>query len=258
MKSKPDNMKILRRMNYLSDQKGIMNRYLDEWDHWEEHLENTREFIIHCLLEGRPETVAVLGSGWLLDLPVEDLVKRCKLIYLVDVYHPPQVLHRTGKMENVRAITADITGGGIQGVYDFIRSYDGSRPGSILDIPFQAALPGIRADYVISLNILNQLDILLIDYMKKHIEIPGDDEMAFRERIQSQHLSLLPPKKSCLVTDAEERLLKSKDTLISTRGLIHCTLPRGRLNQEWIWEFDTRGEYNPGFLTEMLVRAIQI
>ncbi len=56
-------------MKYISDQKGILNRYLAEGNNWEAHLEKTRGFITGCLEKNKPETVAVLGSGWLLDIP---------------------------------------------------------------------------------------------------------------------------------------------------------------------------------------------
>jgi hypothetical protein len=248
---------ILRQMKYLSDQRGIMNRYLAEGDNWEPHLENTRNFIIRCLQEDRPETVAVLGSGWLIDLPVDDLIRSCRTVFLVDVFHPPQVLHKIQKIKNFRAIKADVTGGAILGVYHFVRDHRRSQAGGVLDIPFQASLPGIRPDYIISLNILNQLDILLLDYLKKHLKIPQSEELEFRRRIQSQHVSLLIPGRSCLVADTEERVISRKKGLISSKNLIHCELPGGRMNEEWIWKFDSRGEYNPGNQTEMVVKAIQ-
>ena len=197
------NRKTLRRMKYLSDQKGIMNRYLAEGENWEPHLKKTKDFILKCLQENKYDSVAVIGSGWLLDIPMDFLAENYKSVYLLDAYHPPQILQKIRKLENVRAIVADVTGGAILGAYQFARAHRKSGRGSILDIPVNAAVPGMKTDYMISLNILNQLDILLIDYLKKHVEIPPEEEIEFRKRIQSQHLSLLKPGKSCLVTDAE-------------------------------------------------------
>jgi hypothetical protein len=87
MKDRP---KILRRMGYLRDQEGIMNRYLAESEQWQYHLEKTRNFIAGSFNGSQAESVAVLGSGWLLDVPLEKLRRRFRKIYLVDIHHPPR------------------------------------------------------------------------------------------------------------------------------------------------------------------------
>ncbi|MFC2113546.1 hypothetical protein ACFLTA_09790, partial [Bacteroidota bacterium] len=119
-------------------------------------------------------------------------------------------------------------------------------------------LSGLSADFIISLNILNQLDILLIDYLDRFIKIPEDDKKKFRARIQKQHIDLLPAGGSCLISDVEERVLNRDNSLVSKKKLSYTKLPQGNRQDEWTWTFDTRGEYNKGYLTEMLVRAIQL
>jgi len=64
----------IRRMGFIKDQEGIMNRYLRESSQWKEHLEHTRKFIRESFAQTEAETVAVLGSGWLLDVPLDHLV----------------------------------------------------------------------------------------------------------------------------------------------------------------------------------------
>jgi hypothetical protein len=258
MDPSPVNRKILRRMDYLSDQKGILNRYLAEGDNWEPHLKHTRDFIVQCLGEKHYGTMVVLGSGWLLDLPLDIIASRTREVYLLDIVHPPQILKRIDKYKNVKAINTDITGGGINGTFRFASTHRKPGKESILEIAFRASLNAFRPDYVISLNILNQLDILLIDYLKKNIEIPPQEELEFRKRIQSQHLSLLKPGKSCLITDSLERVINKKGRQVSEKNLIHCELPDGQRKEEWIWNFDSRGEYIPRHLTEMYVSAIQL
>jgi hypothetical protein len=249
--------KILRRMKFSSDQQGILNRYLGEGDNWESHLDKTRAFIVECLEQSGAETVALLGSGWLLDVPLDYLARRFRKIWLVDIVHPRQIVQKVSKMEHAELVEADLTGGAVRGVYDYAQQYRKGAGGSILDIPFQSALPGIRPDYVVSLNILNQLDMLLIDYLSRFMDIPGDEKRLFRRRIQEQHLKLLEPGRSCLISDTEERVLDRKGTLVSSRPLVFATLPEGRENREWTWTFDTRGAYNRGMQTGFLVRALR-
>jgi len=43
------NVKILRQMNYFSDQKGIIRRYINEEGAWDNHFTNTKKYITDCL-----------------------------------------------------------------------------------------------------------------------------------------------------------------------------------------------------------------
>ena len=43
------NVKILRQMNYFSDQKGSIRRYINEEGAWDNHLTNTKKYITDCL-----------------------------------------------------------------------------------------------------------------------------------------------------------------------------------------------------------------
>jgi len=112
----------IRRMGFLRDQEGIMNRYLREKGNWDPHLNHSKEFILRCFRDDRIQTVAVLGSGWLLDVPLDEMAKRFSTIYLVDIRHPPQIRKKVEPMSRVRLIEADLTGGadaaaGIRGAH---------------------------------------------------------------------------------------------------------------------------------------------
>ncbi len=58
-------------------------------------------------------------------------------------------------------------------------------------IACQATTAGIRPDFIVSINILNQLDILLVDYVSRFMKISEEDKAVFRKRIQQQHIELL-------------------------------------------------------------------
>ncbi len=181
------------------------------------------------------------------------------------ILHPPQIVNKVKKLDDVHMVAADITGGAIEGAYRMVKEYRKTGRGSILDITCQATLAGAPAEYLVSLNILNQLDILLVDYVSRFMEIPETEKETFRARIQKQHLELLKPDCACLVSDIRERVLNREGEVISTKQLIWAELPPTRRypsagpdRQEWTWTFDTRGEYNRGNITEMQVAAIQI
>ncbi len=250
--------KILRKMKYTSDQQDIMNRYLSEGNNWEDHLYRTRTFIQKCLEGSDAESVAVLGSGWLLDLPLEFLRDNFKTLYLVDIVHPPQIINKIVGMENIKLHPADITGGAVKGAYNLVKEYRKTGDGSIRNIECKATLAGVKADYYISLNILNQLDILIVNYISRFMEITEDDSKVFRKRIQDQHIALLPPGRSCLITNFQEQTIRRDGQPVSLKPLIYAELPEGSYREEWTWNFDTRGAYTQGKNTSMMVQAIKI
>ena len=45
----------------------------------------------------KPLNVTVLGSGWLLDLPLAEMLEKTEMIYLVDIVHPPEVVMQAGR-----------------------------------------------------------------------------------------------------------------------------------------------------------------
>ena len=79
-------------MSFTGDQNGIIDRYFKEKEGWRSHLEKSKQYIIN-FIEDKSGTLAVFGSGWLLDLPIEELSRKFNTIYLVDIIQPPQIKH---------------------------------------------------------------------------------------------------------------------------------------------------------------------
>ena len=42
-----------------------------------------------------------LGSGWLLDFPLAEMIERTEKICLIDIVHPPEVISQTGKLDRM-------------------------------------------------------------------------------------------------------------------------------------------------------------
>jgi hypothetical protein len=118
-------------------------------------------------------------------------------------------------------------------------------------------LEHLPVDAFISVNLLNQLDILLVDYLRKkrlHRSFPSE---FFREKIQSFHLKWVTARRGCLVTDARECTMNQRTGSWKVRSLLHASLPQGFRHDQWDWDFDTRGFYRPGELTRMEVEAVE-
>lgn len=250
---------LLKKMGYKSDQKGIMKRYLTEHSGWEKHLSMARKFIIDALsYRLANQTVAVLGSGWLLDVPVEFLSQTFRHVIMVDVIHPPQIRHTLSRFENVKLIEQDISGY-LLPVWEYVqqnkkKKYP-ARPDSILPGIYT---PEIPADIYISLNIMNQLDILLVDYIKKHLRVDEAELIDLRQNIQQTHLNFLVQHDSILITDYEELIISKENQAKEIKPLIYCKLPSCSKNEKWRWHFDESGSYHKNSKTHFKVIALDL
>jgi hypothetical protein len=246
--------KILRRMDYISDQKGILRRYLREIEGWNEHIRKSGNFITEVLQSNEINNVIVLGSGWLLDLPIENILNLVPEITLVDVHFPPQILRKVKNLKGVVCIEADITGGYIESVYEQLK-----KSPKEFSIPENINLLHIvpeKGKLVLSLNILNQLDILLVDYIYQKTR-PGQEWInLFRKTLQQAHIRMLKEHPFILITDYREILINKKGEVIEEKELIFTEFPTGGLEQEWEWQFDTHQLYNENADTRMKVKAM--
>jgi hypothetical protein len=250
--------KMVRKMRFISDQEGIMNRYLREQEHWDAHLNNTKKFILGCFHDQEIKNLAVLGSGWLLDLPLKELSKKYKKIVLVDVFHPPQIVKKAGKYPNVTLHETDLSGGGIQFCWDLRKTKEEHLERYVLD-EFSPTIPDLpfKPDAFISLNLLSQLDSLLVEFLaRKKVRVTDTEVSRFRATIQQFHLDWITRKPGCLVTDAVE-LTSSPDNILEERSLIQVDFPESRRTEEWTWDFDLDGTYHQDRETRMKVRAME-
>ncbi len=251
--------RILRRMDYISDQAGIFSRYTCEMENWNPHLEKTRQYICNYVSKNSFSTMSILGSGWLLDLPVDFLSHNLKKIILYDVFHPPQIMHKLKQYDHFELVTADITGGLIVNAYKAVSLFKKSkRKTKIADLKFTGFKPKIETDCYVSLNILNQLDILIIDYLRKTRMYNEKELKRLRTGIQQSHMLTLPKDKSCLISDIEELRYMKNDVPETSKNLLFTQLPEGKNIQEWEWLFDTTGSYNKGCKTVFKVIALEI
>jgi hypothetical protein len=246
-------------MNYFSDQKGIIKRYINEEGAWDNHLSNTKDYIINFLSSRSHESVAIMGSGWLLDVPVTYLEENVKRVMLLDINHPPQIRHKIRRFTNMELVVADISGGGISEVFNLVKEH--KKTGMKRD-PAKIELHGLelmqKADCIISLNILNQLDMLLADYLKK-FRIYDDGELNYlRKKIQKLHIDSLVPDRSCLITDYEEEIYDPDGTLSSSKDLILAELPPAKNEKRWKWHFDSSGSYYTGKRVVFNVVALEL
>src|SRR5512138_668826 len=109
--------RILYRLGYYDYQHGLIVRHLNQDEGWNSHLEKCRKFILRAIELNKPERVTVLGSGWLLELPLTEMLEKVSEVCLIDIIHPPEVIRQVRGMKNVELVTEDISGGLIEEVW---------------------------------------------------------------------------------------------------------------------------------------------
>ncbi len=240
---------IVKKMGFKIDQNGIINRYIREKDNWDEHLNKTKKFLLDSAENKSKEHAIILGSGWLLDVPLIELSKIFQKLTLVDIVHPPQIVNKVNKLKNVEIVSTDISNIAYE-VYDFVKEIKSKKSKKKLDdILFNNNKFGLKdisnASFIVSLNILNQLDILICDYISKLNMFSNTEILNFKKTIQQKHVNDLPVGKSCLITDYEELLIDDSKKIIEKKNLVFIKLPRKVIKeQKWRWDFDFSKIYN--------------
>jgi hypothetical protein len=243
-------------MGYYSYQNGLIYRHLNQDGGWDGHLQKCRSYILEAVEKLHPGKVTVLGSGWLLDLPLAEMSERTGRVILADIIHPPEVAKQIKDLKNVELAEVDVTGGLIETVWNKVneRSFF-NRLRSVKEIPVPLYRPADDPGLVISLNILTQLETLVSDLLVKKARIEEEELTAFRSEIQKKHISFLSEHQSVLITDVEEVFFSSSGETEIVKTL-KTGIPEGTDLREWTWGFDLKGSDYNNLKSRMKVIAV--
>jgi hypothetical protein len=118
----------------LAEQAAIRQRHARHAPLWGTHLAVCRDIVRDAALAAKEKRLAVvLGSGLLLDVPVDELCAAFDRVILVDLHHPSPARRAKRRHANLELMSADVTSDG-----------------------FWESLPS-RADFLVSLNLAAQL-----------------------------------------------------------------------------------------------------
>lgn len=229
----------LKAMGVLYDLVALESRYRRCRAAWEPHLGQARQGMLDLL---GPQTgrgsVAVLGSGLLLDIPLDELCRRFDRVILVDLFHMPSVRRRCARLPGVELVDTDITG--------VLVDWSAVQSGQVLPVPVPV-FP--QADAVISANILSQLSFRLSGRaFATGLWIP--DALARWEcALKQAHVDALSRHKggpAVLLTDHTRILCSSGSREEQTRSplLSGVTLPESMNHRTWLWDIAPSPEEN--------------
>lgn len=257
MKFQHSNKKIYQKLGYSIDQEGILTRFLREGNAWKSHLEHTKQWIRDAYAHKEYSSIAIFGSGWLLDVPIDDIIRDFKEVYLFDIIHPLQITHKYKKYPHVHFIEADVTGGVAKKIYERITAKSHVRKHPLPQLTQTQFSYHVPFDLVVSVNIVNQLDILLLEALEKHESVSEEEKQDFRYCIQKKHMHLLEQYNYCLISDWEKIVTHTKTGNTYTEPLVFVEPPAHKHQSEWLWNFDSHGLYEDNCRIEFRVRAFK-
>jgi hypothetical protein len=236
----PEYRRVLHKIGYYSYQNGLIFRHLNQDGGWDEHNLKCRSYIMNALDHFRPEKVTILGSGWLLDIPLAEIAERTASVTLVDIVHPPEVREQVSVYGNVHIKEADVTGGLITEVWAKTHKSIFNRLKNISEIDIPDYIPEEDPGLVISLNILTQLENLPMEYLRKKTSLRPDELLSLCSNIQKKHVEFLQRNNSVLISDVEEIITENSGN-VRTVPTLRVDITGGGMKDEWIWDFDLKG-----------------
>jgi hypothetical protein len=243
----------VRRMGYLYELLGIRGRYGRCRAAWEPHLERTRSIIGRAAARCPEKRKAVvLGSGMLLDVPLDDLARDFREVVLVDLIHPLRARWRGRRLGNVRLVGADISGVAEQ-VYRVARDRSANLPRAEPSL----LLDDAQVDLVASVNLLSQLPYLPAEYLlKAGVHAPAVIE-EFARGVVEAHLAYLRKFAGvvALVGDIERLTYDRNGGLIERLSALRGAAFPGP-HEEWEWHLAPRPEAHRDYSYHRRVGAV--
>ncbi len=212
---------------------------------WASHQRASRNLIVKAAdLCERQNLAVVIGSGLLLEVPLKALAGKFEKVYLIDIFHMPQVRAEAKKHFNVKLLTGDVTG-----VFQAIK--DNRPPGGHTPAP-PPRIPNLKeADLIVSSNCLTQMAGPFNEYFEKTRGFSDLDADKLAYQIMEQHCKAIATEATgigVIITDTE-RFVMQDDKIVSRTDLLKAyRLPPTATvvhNEEWDWSFAPHPEEHP-------------
>ncbi len=196
---------------------------------WADHLDNCKRAVLDAIAAcGARRRAVVLGSGLLLDTPLEALADGFDEVVLVDLVHPWPSRLKARRRGNVRLETRDLTG-----ALAIVRTGE---------IPARPKPDFHDGDLVVSANVLSQLPLYLRERLE-HEGRYGDEELdAFDRAVVQGHLDALAAcsGRALLIADSVREIHDRGAPIEATDILFGVELPPWE--REWAWDIAPRPE----------------
>lgn len=214
---------------------------------WRGHNESSRQFVRDHLFRLQPPSVMVIGSGLLLEVPIQDLLQMAQKIYLVDLVHAPEIRKLAAQNPKIELIEKDISC-----LLGFLQK--GTGPFQIKNIPWKQLPPWDLppVDLVISANLLSQIPLMISEVLP----MTAETYARFARAVRDQHIERLLQQapKVLLFADFETHYLDRQGQTLKVESY-DVDLKGLKLDREWEWDISPFGETSKDYRIEMRVRA---
>lgn len=237
----------LKRLGVLHDLIALDQRAKRQAAAWAPHRQACQDAIIAMAHQASPSGQAkravIIGSGLLLEIPLDTLAARFAEVILVDLYHLPKVARQARRHPNVTLLAHDITG--------LLDRLSPALAQGALPLPDVTLAAADSAELIISANCLSQLSGTPLAIANAHGGFSPDHCMAWERQILSSHLDALTTWASQgrtvgLLCDQERQwTAPHDDTPLETAPLLaNVPLPPRQNLREWWWSLAPAPEEN--------------
>lgn len=215
---------------------------------WATHRTSCKNFIENQLKNARHyDSILILGSGPLHEIPIEHLSKTFKRVVLVDIVHLKSTKKSIAHLSNIIFIEHDITE-----IEESLRVHKKL----IEKIPEKF----LRDDWglVLSINVMSQLPLHLENYINSKLKnkFTASEIDKYLKGITKNHLTYLQSFHSnvILISDTQTFYYDKNDKILQTHNNYeHIELPKP--TQEWCWNLAPIPEFQKDVGLKMHVCA---
>lgn len=223
-----------RALGYVYETIALKHRHRRRKADWQEHIRRCRKATLESARKARNKnSILILGSGPLLEIPMEELLQEFGKITLLDVVHPREVRAKWGKDARVELIDADLLGiaAGLIGW-----------KGGALPQPAPPDLKSYGADFILSANCLSQLAIKPRQYLEGAVSENTLD--LYCESLSAAHLASIKAAgvSHLVIADFESRVTEEDGTVVD-RSEPFFDRASLRLLESWDWNLAPAGEF---------------
>jgi hypothetical protein len=240
-------------MGYKRELFGIRRRWRQWRRAWQPHCDHTRRLRQRSAAESsRRRKAVVLGSGFLHDVPFDELCGSFERVVLVDLIHPFSTRQRA-RRRGVELLAADVSET-VEKVWLAVE-----RPGTPLPGSHPHLFLGDEdVDFVASVNLLSQLPCMPEHYLLRWMLHPREQVAAYCRDVVEAHLNYLRqlPGVVALVADVEAITVTQAGAEVARKSTLHgATMPFD--GERWVWPLMPRKARPPHHGEHLVVLGVE-